>query len=260
MPSLSEARPPGAGEPPGAFRSLSEADRLALLQIARDAIVEAVCHDDLPRVLRNDGIFAERCGVFVTLHVRGRLHGCIGVVGPGVSDAPWDHNEPCGPEGQRSPSGAAFPRLRAGQGCAATRKDRLSSTDPAIEPLGHNLVRCAASAAVADPRFPRLTPEELPDLRIEISLLSPQTPIRPEAIQLGLHGVLVRNDTKRGLLLPQVAIEHHFTVEQFLAETCRKAGLLPDAWQLPSTQLFAFTTLVVSEDEAKPSQVGKSEG
>ena len=62
--------------------SLSEADRRAALQLARAAIVEAVSHRKLPDVIPREGIFAERHGVFVTLHVRHRLQGCIGVIEP----------------------------------------------------------------------------------------------------------------------------------------------------------------------------------
>jgi AmmeMemoRadiSam system protein A len=180
------------------MRSLSEPEQHDLLKLARDSIVEAVCRDGLPRYLRNDGVFGERCGVFVTLHVLQRLRGCIGV----VDDS---------------------------------------------EPLGSSIVRCAVSAALSDPRFPRVCSEELPDLLIEISLLSTPAPIRPDEIELGRHGLLVRNGAFRGLLLPQVAIEHHFSVVEFLAETCRKAGLPPMAWQQPETEIQAFTCEILSE-------------
>jgi uncharacterized protein len=180
--------------------SLSEAERRSALQLARTAVVETVSHRKLPAIIPNDGIFAERYGVFVTLHVRGRLQGCIGVVEPD-------------------------------------------------QPLGEAIVRCAASAALEDPRFAPLRTDQLGELTLEISLLSPLAPIFAEAIQLGRHGLLVALHAQRGLLLPQVAIEHHLTREQFLEETCRKAGLRREAWRDPDARLFGFTCEVFSDRE-----------
>ncbi len=178
--------------------SLSEADRRAALQLARTAVVEAVSHRKLPDVFPREGIFAERRGVFVTLHVRKRLQGCIGVI-------------------------------------------------EANEPLGEAIVRCAAGAAVEDPRFAPVKTEQLAELSIEISLLSPLEPIDPESIEIGLHGLFLRLHAQRGLLLPQVAIEHRLTRQQFLEETCRKAGLPREAWRDPEARLFGFTCEVFSE-------------
>jgi AmmeMemoRadiSam system protein A len=179
--------------------SLSEAERRSALQLARTAVIETVSRRKLPSQIPGEGIFAERRGVFVTLHVRGRLQGCIGVVDPG-------------------------------------------------EPLGEAIVSCAASAAMEDPRFAPMRAEQLSELTIEISLLSAPAPITPEAIEIGRHGLLVVNHAQRGLLLPQVAIEHHLTREQFLEETCRKAGLRREAWQDPEARLFGFTCEVFSDD------------
>ncbi len=109
------------------------------------------------------------------------------------------------------------------------------------EPLSRTVPDCAASAALNDPRFPPLQLADLPDLDVEISLLSSATPIPPDSIQVGLHGLLIDRDGHRGLLLPQVATEHHLDRERFLAETCRKAGLPPDAWRDPRTRILAFT-------------------
>jgi AmmeMemoRadiSam system protein A len=115
------------------------------------------------------------------------------------------------------------------------------------EPLGESIVRCAASAALQDPRFAPLRPEELADLRIEISLLSPAAPIRPEEIEVGRHGLLISRGLQRGLLLPQVATEHHLAAEQFLNEACHKARLPRDAWREAETQIMGFTCEVFSE-------------
>ena len=94
-----------------------------------------------------------------------------------------------------------------------------------------------------------MRPEELADLEIELSILSPLEPIQTEAIEVGRHGLLVVRDQCRGVLLPQVATEYGWTRERFLEETCIKAGLLPDAWKDPATQVLAFTAEVFSEPE-----------
>jgi AmmeMemoRadiSam system protein A len=117
----------------------------------------------------------------------------------------------------------------------------------ANEPLGEAVVRCAASAALEDPRFAPMKPHQLDELNVEISLLSSLQPIAPESIEIGQHGLLIRLHAQRGLLLPQVAIEHRLTREQFLEETCRKAGLPPEAWRDPEARLFGFTCEVFSE-------------
>jgi AmmeMemoRadiSam system protein A len=113
-------------------------------------------------------------------------------------------------------------------------------------PLGDVVVRCASGAASHDPRFPAVRRNELGNLQIEISLLSPPLAIRPEQIEIGSHGLLISRGEQRGLLLPQVAVKHRLTTEQFLAETCRKAQLSPDAWRDPEAALFAFTCEIFS--------------
>jgi AmmeMemoRadiSam system protein A len=177
--------------------SLSEADRCAALQLARTAVTEAVSNrkplDSFPR----EGFFSERRGVFVTLHVRNRLQGCIGVI-------------------------------------------------EAKESLGESIARCAVSAALEDPRFAPMKAEQLSELSIEISLLSAMEPIAPESIELGRHGLLVHLGGQRGLLLPQVAVEHRLTRDLFIEETCRKAGLPREAWRDPEARLFGFTCEVFS--------------
>jgi len=115
------------------------------------------------------------------------------------------------------------------------------------EPLGDSVVRCAASAALQDPRFAAVCPDELGDLQIEISLLSPPLPIRIEEIEIGRHGLLISRGRQRGLLLPQVAVGHHLSVEQFLTETCRKAQLPPDAWRDADTAICGFTCEIFSD-------------
>lgn len=123
----------------------------------------------------------------------------------------------------------------------------------AARPLFDNLVQAARGAALDDPRFPPLRPDELRGLRIEVTLLDPPFPIAgPEAIAVGRHGLSVSQREARGLLLPQVAIEHRLDAVSFLGLACRKAGLAPDAWRR-GARVEAFTAECVSEPETDPA-------
>jgi len=120
-------------------------------------------------------------------------------------------------------------------------------------PPGHlaaEVVRCAADAASRDPRFDPVAPDELSDLDIEVSVLGPLEPIdprAPDAVVVGRHGLVIEQGRRRGLLLPQVATEWGWTAEQFLRQTCVKAGLPPDAWQ-HGAQVLRFTADVFGGD------------
>ena len=107
------------------------------------------------------------------------------------------------------------------------------------------------AAARDDPRFPPVEPDELPDLALEISVLSEAAPvvppIAPAGIAVGRDGVMVRRGRNVGLLLPQVARDHHWGPDALLAATCRKAGLPPDAWREPGTEVFTFQADVFGE-------------
>jgi AmmeMemoRadiSam system protein A len=122
----------------------------------------------------------------------------------------------------------------------------------AARPLIDTVREVAVSSAFEDPRFPPLTPPELPRIGIEISVLSPFEPVdNAAAVRVGLHGVLVRRGGRSGLLLPQVAEEQGWEREQLLSHTCRKAGLPPDAWRDPDTRIEVFTAIVFGEKETK---------
>ena len=123
----------------------------------------------------------------------------------------------------------------------------------AHDPLRESIVHCARSAAFHDPRFTSLRAAELEGLQIEISVLSPLSAIDPEQIEVGVHGLVVTAAERRGLLLPQVATEHNLTREEFLQETCWKAGLSRDAWQQPQTSIYAFTCEVFRENSRSAS-------
>jgi len=140
---------------------------------------------------------------------------------------------------------ALFVTLRLGgrlRGCIGTLAPEgdLSRTVP----------RFALRAAFEDPRFPALTAAELPACTIEISVLTaPRLVERPEDIVVGRDGLIIELGGRRGLLLPQVANEWGFDRATFLNELARKAGLPPDAWQLPAARLWSFQAEVFAEGE-----------
>jgi len=119
------------------------------------------------------------------------------------------------------------------------------------EPLYLTVRDMAVEAATGDPRFAPVELSELKDIRIEISVLSPLEKIEnPDLIQLGTHGVLVRNDYRSGVFLPQVATETGWTKEEFMSNLCEhKAGLPADAWKDKSTEIYIFTAEVFSEKD-----------
>jgi len=116
----------------------------------------------------------------------------------------------------------------------------------AAAPLYRTVQECAVAAATEDPRFPPVKPGEVETLRIEISVLTPLIPVRPEEIEVGVHGLMVRKGGRRGLLLPQVATEYGWDRRAFLSNTCRKAGLPADEWE-KGAELFSFSAEVFGE-------------
>jgi AmmeMemoRadiSam system protein A len=123
--------------------------------------------------------------------------------------------------------GAAFVTIM----CKGELRGCIGYVEP-IKPLVEAIAHCAEAAALADPRFPPVTPGELPHLRVEVSVLSPLRPIAdPLEIQIGTHGLLISQAGRHGLLLPQVATEFGWDRETFLRQTCLKAGLPEDAWK-----------------------------
>jgi AmmeMemoRadiSam system protein A len=125
------------------------------------------------------------------------------------------------------------------------------------KPLYETVRECAAAAALADPRFAPVTPDEVPSLHIEISVLSTPLEIAPEQVVIGEHGLIITQGRRRGLLLPQVPVTWDWDRERFLQETCIKAGLPKDAWQ-KGARIEAFTAEVFEETSessaASPSQ------
>jgi AmmeMemoRadiSam system protein A len=145
--------------------------------------------------------------------------------------------------------GGAFVTLRRGsrlRGCIGQL--------PACEPLIEVVARCAKAAALEDPRFSPMRPEEAAGTEIEISVLSPLEDVAPDNIEIGKHGLMVSQGWQRGVLLPQVATQFSWTAEKFLEETCVKAGFDRAAWKDPEMRIQAFTAEVFSESELSDSR------
>ncbi|MGA8831228.1 MAG: AmmeMemoRadiSam system protein A [Desulfomonilaceae bacterium] len=112
----------------------------------------------------------------------------------------------------------------------------------ATKPLCETVLEMAESAAFKDPRFRPICEDELEFLDYEISVLTPFHRIKDvDEIQVGIHGILIRNGLRSGLLLPQVAAERDWDRTTFLQETCRKAGLNRDEWKDPNTEIYVFS-------------------
>lgn len=112
----------------------------------------------------------------------------------------------------------------------------------ASQPLCFTVQEMAAAACSRDPRFRPVAPDELKYIDYEISVLTPFELVKDIAdIKVGLHGLLIRKGSRSGLLLPQVASERNWDVDTFLRETCRKAGLQPDAWKDSDTEIYIFS-------------------
>ena len=175
----------------------TQEERELLLQLAHRSI-QAVLDCRGLDLTSPSAHLAEMRGAFTTLHLEGRLRGCIGYVVPTNS-------------------------------------------------LYQTVAETAQAAAFDDPRFPLVTPDEAPQLKVEISVLSRLHPVRPENVVTGVHGLIVAKGGRRGLLLPQVPVEWHWDRETFLSQTCLKAGLPPDAW-MQDIDLQAFTAEVFGEE------------
>jgi MEMO1 family protein len=176
---------------------LTNSDKETLLSVARKTI-EDHCHHNKKSDLKTYKIsetLETKCGAFVTLHKKGALRGCIG----------------------------------------------LLSSDL---PLYKVIQEMAISACANDHRFRPVEAEELPDIEIEISVLSPLTKIDDiSGIELGKHGIFIEKYHRTGLFLPQVATETGWNKEEFLGHCARdKAGLDWDEWK--SANLYIFTATV----------------
>ena len=141
--------------------------------------------------------------------------------------------------------------------CNGRLRGCVGRTEAAL-PLAEAVVQCAITAASRDPRFNPLCAEEVAGLEIEISVLSEPRPVRGEDIEPGIHGIVVIRGARRALLLPQVAVERNWSPIQFLQAACRKAGLEPDTWRDPETQLLGFTAEVFSNQDVLVAKESRS--
>ena len=124
----------------------------------------------------------------------------------------------------------------------------IGTLQPVPGGLPHMVAETARSAALRDPRFPPVEEAEVPGLRLEVSILGPLQPIDPAAVEVGVHGLVLRARGRSGLLLPQVPAEHGWDRTTFLEAMCRKAGLPAGAWREPGAELLSFTAEVFGED------------
>ena len=154
------------------------------------------------------------------------------------------------------------PALLALQGAFVTlrKQDRLRGCIGHVRgdaPLYRTVRECAVGAAIADPRFSPITPQEVPSIHIEISVLSDPQVVAPEQVEVGKHGLFISQGNRRGLLLPQVAVEWRWDREEFLEQTCLKAGLPEDAWRHGAT-IEAFTAQVFGEDTGSATSASET--
>ncbi len=146
------------------------------------------------------------------------------------------------PDVFRKPSGAFVTIHKFGElrGCIGY----IEATKPLIETVAETAVH----AALHDPRFMPVSIDELEDLELEISILSPLKEITDiNEIEVGTHGIVMEQGLNRGLLLPQVPTEYNWDRETFLSQTARKAGLPYDAWKKGNVKIYIFTAEVFND-------------
>ena len=181
---------------------LSVSDRITLLKLARKTLEEKIRHGKM--FVPDTSSFSENlktdCGAFVSLHVYGKLRGCIG---------------------------------------------RMTGDIP----LYRMIQEMAVSSAIHDPRFNPVQSDELANVDIELSVLSPLKKISDVSeIQLGKHGILITKGHNSGVFLPQVATETNWILDEFLGHCSHdKAGLDWFGWK--TADIFIFTADVFGEKE-----------
>ena len=136
-------------------------------------------------------------------------------------------------------------------------KNQLRGCIGFIEPvlsLIDALLEASISAALKDPRFPKVRSSELKNLIVEVTVLTPPEVIKvdspkdyPERVQVGKDGLIVEMGYRKGLLLPQVPVEQGWDSEDFLCNTCIKAGLPPDCWMDEKAKIYKFSGQIFSE-------------
>ncbi len=160
-----------------------------------------------------------------------------------LSDAPTKTREVCG----------VFVTLNTLRGGGKQLRGCIGYPYP-IKPLVEAVNDVAEAAAFEDPRFSRLTQRELGEVAVEVSVLTPPDKVKaekpeqlPTLIKVGVDGLIAKRGGRSGLLLPQVAPEWGWDAEEFLSQTCVKAGLPPDSWLLPGTEISKFQAIIFAE-------------
>jgi AmmeMemoRadiSam system protein B/AmmeMemoRadiSam system protein A len=141
------------------------------------------------------------------------------------------------------------PNLSAQRGGFVTLKNKgtlrgcIGFIEP-VFPLYETVIRGAIYAACQDNRFPPVTADELNDLEIEISVLTTPEKIQdPQVVEVGRHGLIIAKGKNKGLLLPQVAVENGWSLEEFIEQACLKAGLPRNAWKT-GADMYIFEAIV----------------
>lgn len=123
-----------------------------------------------------------------------------------------------------------------------------------IMPLIDALLDASVSSATRDPRFPRVRIEEMKNIVVEVTVLTPPELVKvenpsqyPSKIEIGKDGLIIELGFRKGLLLPQVAVEEHWNEEDFLSHTCWKAGLPLDCWLDKRAMIYKFQGQIFSE-------------
>ena len=119
-----------------------------------------------------------------------------------------------------------------------------------LAPLALSVRDYAINAATRDPRFSPVKPDEVDDLHIEISVMTPMREIPSyKLVRLGTDGVVIRKNGHGAVYLPQVATETGWNLDQFMTSLCRKAGLPGDAYTGPGMTIYVFQAQVFQEPE-----------
>ena len=183
---------------PVSLEPLTPAERRDLLLLARTSIRCALDLDVLLPEITLTLALLEPTAAFVSLHIEGRLRGCVGSVTPD-------------------------------------------------NPLHETVAHMARSAALDDPRFPALTPDEVAFIDVEISRLSRMMAARPDDVRPGIHGVCISSGTHRAVFLPQVATTYGWDRDTLLDELCLKAFLPARAWRQAECEILVFVAEVFGE-------------
>jgi AmmeMemoRadiSam system protein A len=117
-------------------------------------------------------------------------------------------------------------------------------------PLFREVAQMALASSTQDPRFYPMKHSDLDNFTLEISVLSPLQKIEDiNEIEVGKHGIYIEKSFHRGVLLPQVAVEHNWDRITFLQQTCVKAGLPTDAWEADDSEIYVFSAQVFGESD-----------